>query len=353
MDNETLFTPVIIVSYRTPDDVAACLRSLDKLKAETNLTVHLCENGGEAAWSELCAALLCPDGPCIRAEDVSMPLEMKFSHMATLRLRQSGRLVLAAMAPENLGYAGGINSWLRPLLALQSWAGCWILNPDTSVEDQALTELVAQASTRKLGMVGSRIMVRPTDIRVACWGLRWRPITASGCFIGQDELASVEPDSENFEELVDAVSGASCYLTRPCVEDLYPLDEAYFLFFEDFDWGARARRAGHRLGYAHHSVVIHSGGNSIGTPSHGATGSPLAVYLGFRNRLLYVRAHHPSWWLWTALISCLHAVRLVRRGGFGPAVSGLWAGLRRQTGRPERLIANHKVRGPRPHTTSS
>ena len=128
---------------------------------------------------------------------------------------------------------------------------------------------------------------------------------------------------------------------------MVPLDERYFLFFEDFDWGARAREGGYRVGYAHKSIVIHAGGNSVGSPSHGAIGSPLAVYLGFRNRLLFVQAHYPQWWIWTALVSWLHAIRLIRRGRFKPAVLGVLAGLRGETGRPDWLVAQHKVRGPR------
>jgi N-acetylglucosaminyl-diphospho-decaprenol L-rhamnosyltransferase len=347
MNNERPFTPVIIVSYRTPNDVSACLSSLDELEAETDLTIHICENGGAAAWDELCARLSRSDGPCILAADLLPPITHNFSGMGLMRLRKSNRLVLVAKAPENLGYAGGINAWLLPLVTVQGWSGCWILNPDTLVGADALTALIAQATDRNLGMVGSRIMVRPTDTNVACWGLRWRPLTASGYLVGQDSPVSLEPDTKIVEEHMDAVSGASCYLTRSCLEALVPLDERFFLFYEDFDWGIRARLKGFRLGYAHRSIVIHSGGNSIGTPSHGADGSPLALYLGFRNRLLFVRTHYPRWWPWTVFVSFMHALRLLRRGGFGSAISGLAAGLRGENGRPDWLLAQHQVRGPR------
>jgi N-acetylglucosaminyl-diphospho-decaprenol L-rhamnosyltransferase len=353
MKSDRPFTPVIIVTYRNPDDVAACLSSLDALEADTELSLHICENGGAAAWDELYAKLLRPDGPCVLAEDVSTPFKLEFCRVASLRLKQSGRVALIADPSANLGYAGGINVWLRPLMGAPGWRGCWILNPDTVVAPDALTALTSQASNRNLGIVGSRIMVRATDTHVACWGLRWRRVTASGYLVGQDSPAGLEPEAETVEALLDSATGASCYITRACLETLFPLDERYFLFFEDFDWGTRARRAGFRVGYAHSSVVIHAGGNSIGTPSHGAIGSPLAVYLGFRNRLLFVRTHHPLWWTWTVLVSCLHSIRLVRRRGFGPAISGLFAGLRGETGRPEELLAKHQVRGSRPQSTSA
>ena len=133
-------------------------------------------------------------------------------------------------------------------------------------------------------------MASRTSTHVLCRGLRWRRVLAGTLAVGQNSLADVEPIPEEIEAQLDAPSGASCYLTRPCVEALGPLDERYFLFFEDLDWGIRARRAGHRVGHAHRSVVVDVGGTSIGSSrSPDAESSPLAVYLEFRNRTL-VRA---------------------------------------------------------------
>lgn len=346
MNSEWPSTPVIIVSYRTADDVAGCLESLDALHAETDISVHICENGGAAAWDNLCATLLRPDGPCLPADDVSHPFGRCFNRIACFRLRRSGRVVLVGEARENLGYAGGINTWLSPLTKLPGWSGCWILNPDTLVAPDALTALAVQASNRDLGIVGSRMMAAPTDTRVVSRGLRWRRVVASTSAVGGNSLAADEPNPEAIEAELDAASGASCYLTRPCAEALVPLDEQYFLLFEDLDWGARARRAGYRIGHAHDSVVIDLGGTSIGSRrSTGSVGSPLSIYLEFRNRLLFVRTHYHRWLMWTTLMGCLHALRLLPRGGFGPAIRGLLAGLQGETGRPDWLVARHHVPG--------
>ena len=340
-------TPVIIVSYRTADDVANCLTFLDALHAEPDISVHICENGGASAWDDLCAALLRPGGPCVSAEDVSRPFRRSFNRIACLRLRQSGRIVLVGEAPENLGYAGGMNAWLSPLTELLGWRGCWILNPDNLVAPDTLTALTVQASNRELGIVGSRIMATPTATLVLTRGLRWRRILASPCAVDRGTPANVEPSPEEIEARLDAPSGGSCYLTRPCLEALLPFDERYFLFMEDLDWGVRARRAGYRIGHAHGSLVIDGGGTSTGATrsSSGSIGSPLAIYLEFRNRVLFVRTHYHRWLLWSGLVGCLHALRLLPRGGFGPAIRGLLAGLKGETGRPDWLIAQHHVPG--------
>ena len=123
---------------------------------------------------------------------------------------------------------------------------------------------------------------------------------------------------------------------------LAPLDERYFLFYEDLDWGIRAIRAGHGVGYAFDSVVTHKGGGSTGTKSVGY-GSRLSVYLQFRNRLVFVQTHYPGWFVYTGLFSILHALRAARHGAFAPAIEGILAGLRGETGRPDWLVHTHVV----------
>ena len=54
-------------------------------------------------------------------------------------------------ACENLGYAGGVNAYLEPLLAIAEWPGVWILNPDTEPEPDALRELVQYAVKHRPG----------------------------------------------------------------------------------------------------------------------------------------------------------------------------------------------------------
>ena len=79
---------------------------------------------------------------------------------------------------------------------------------------------------------------------------------------------------------------------------------SYFLYWEDFDWGIRAKAAC-GIGYAHNSVVPHIGGSSTGAVRKRAQRSPLAVYLRNRNQLHFVRRHHPGWFAWTVFVSFL------------------------------------------------
>ena len=113
------------------------------------------------------------------------------------------------------------------------------------------------------------------------------------------------------------------------------MDESYFLFFEDLDWGVRAKKLG--LGYASRSLVSHGRGTTTGSARSSAAIPRLTVYLQHRNGVHFVRRHFP-WALPARIaISLLYAARfLIRRApnNFLAVIEGLMAGLKGEVGRP-------------------
>jgi hypothetical protein len=330
---------IIIVGYGNADDVKVCLQALAAASATPGFSVLICENGGPAAFDALVKGLSAAGGPC--EGSVHAPLEplSGFVRLRHLSLGGGNRAVLAAEAPENLGFAGGVNVWLRLLEAAPTWQGVWILNPDTIPTPDALAELVSYASGRGKGMVGSRAMYvdRPDVVRTR--GLAWRKLTAS--VLGVDIYAPVypPPNADELEARMDAPSGCSFYVTRTCVEKIGLMEESYFLYYEDLDWGLRAK-ACCGVGYAYRSVVPHVGGSTIGTARTRSKASRLSVYLDFRNRMNFVRRHYPGWWAWTAVMALGHSVRFLLAGAGGnflSALSGLRAGVLGETGRPKSM----------------
>ncbi len=334
--------PIIIVSYRNPTDVVDCMKALQRLAADPSFDVYLCENGGAEAFDDLISSLTGRDGPCEDSAawnigDEPMP---RFIRLHSLRLRGRHARVLVAEAAENFGYAGAINSWLSVLLSAATWIGAWILNPDTQPEAEALAELVAWSAARGKGMVGSRVV--PILVRefVHTRGLQWRPLWATTKAIDFQAPAAVEPDPEELERRLDAPSGSSIYVSRTCLESIGLMDERYFLYFEDLEWGYRAKR-GCGIGYAHSSVVPHRGGTTIGSGRTRSAASPFSVYLDFRNRVLFVRQHYRNWIAWTFIMLLARSLEYGMVGAFGNmcvALAGLRAGLAGETGRPDRLF---------------
>ena len=226
--------PIIVVGYRNPKELTDCFQALRRMVAEPKFDIYVCENGGDAAFDLLVPSLCGVDGPCdLEADMQATPEETPhFVRMRRLRLLGRDARVFVAEAKENFGYAGAVNAWLRILLAFPAWPGAWILNPDTQPDDRALAELVAWSALRCQGMVGSRIVSSAHPELIHSRGLRWRPLRASTEAIDYHTSAAIEPDPDKLEARMDAPSGASFYVTRPCLEHIGLMDERYFLYFE-------------------------------------------------------------------------------------------------------------------------
>ena len=291
---------IVIIGYRTPGDIRDCLISLGSIGGTTTFAVVICENGGPDAFDALEATLVEPGGPCAGEPELIAGETGSFLRVHRRRLEPGGQVVVVADASENLGYAGGVNACIRMVADEKEWRGIWILNPDTTAEPAALTELLDCAAQRGKGMVGSRLMHVDNSAVVGLRGLRWRKLFATT--VGVDTHAPVlpPPDPDDVEGRIDAPSGASFYVTRDCVERIGPMDERYFLYFEDLDWGLRAKISC-GVGYAYKSVVRHVGGRSTGSAVARAARSPLSTYLEYRNRFIFVRRHYGGWLIWTLL----------------------------------------------------
>jgi GT2 family glycosyltransferase len=164
----------------------------------------------------------------------------------------------------NLGFAGGCNVGVRAA-GLDEFAYFWFLNPDTVVDRRALLELIARAeSGPKMGIVGSTLLFydRP-DTVFALGGGRLSRVNGSGRHIGEGSPTSLIPsDHSAVEPELSWVCGASMFVPATYIREIGPMQEDYFLYYEEADWAERGRDR-FQLGYAPKSIVYHkSGANS-------------------------------------------------------------------------------------------
>jgi len=329
---------VLIVGFNNPGDIALCLAALLRAAASPRFDIFICENGGMAAFQTLIGRLLA-DSVCrvaVKGEKPDEPALDPFVAIQRLELSFRPSRVTVGCASDNLGYAGGINGWLRHLTRMEGWKGVWILNPDTLPAPDALQALVARAETTGKGMVGSTILEAGSEEVVRFrGGLHWQKLAARSVAIGLAERRDAPIDLPAIERAMDSPSGASMYVTRRCIEQIGLMDESYFLFFEDLDWGVRAKKLG--LGYARASIVVHQRGTTTGSAGPPTALSKLAIYLDHRNAILFVCRHYP----WTlpirVLFSLASAMRFLATGApanFIAVLEGMAAGLRGETGRP-------------------
>lgn len=331
---------ILIVGYRNPQDVKACLAALSRMAPEPRFDVFICENGGPEWFEKLSKALLGPQEPCQPVEQ-----EPDFFHLPiprlidviTFVLKDRSARVWIGCAAENLGYAGGINVWVETILANDDWKGIWVLNPDSEPEPKALQALVKRSTMGNKGMVGSTIVPTISEGRVHCRaGHHWRKSRTNLALIGFGEPLDASVDLHGIESKLDCIAGGSMYLTRECLKKIGPMDERFFLFYEDADWSVRAKQLG--LGYAADSIVPHKGGTTIGSARLRSERSRLSVYLESRNHIHFVRLHWRRYLPLAIGLGCVYAITYLvalAPKNFIAAVEGLWAGLRGETGRPD------------------
>ena len=252
-----------------------------------------------------------------------------------LRLAGGGVPVTIGRGEDNLGFAGGTNAWMRPLLAEPDWTAVWILNPDTYPEPDALAELVDYARKRGKGMVGSRLMIPGRTDIASSSGLKWNKLTPR--LTGVDMFAPVTPapDPEDVERRMDSPTGPSMYVTRGCIERIGLMDESFFLYWEEVDWAFAPKPPAASAMHIIPWFRISAAARRSLEESCEAIG--LFCLSGQPEQLHFVRRHHPRWlhgrcsssFLRSGRISCRRVAR-----NFAAANNGLFAGLRGETGRP-------------------
>ncbi|HWW46433.1 MAG TPA: glycosyltransferase [Xanthobacteraceae bacterium] len=327
---------VLIVGYRNADDIDRCLKSLARSRWPT-FSVYICENGRRAAYDQLIATVSGPGQTLQAAPDVHEPANRKtdrFVTHASFRFSSRDGLVHIGLAKDNFGYGGGVNAWLEQMIGRTDWDAALILNPDTEVHPDCLTELIAK-SREGFGMVGGTLVFENEPNEVISYGLRWARLSGRMIAVGRHRPAGSEPSSAELD-MIDAISGACVLVTRQFVEDVGLMAEDYFLYMEDLDWGRRRGR--HRIGFAAKAVTQHVGGTTIGSGHDSKTRSPLSIYLSERNRILYAK-RFAGWLLLNHFaIGLLYALRYSILAGPSSgkmAMLGLRDGLRGLTGAPK------------------
>lgn len=195
----------------------------------------------------------------------------------------SQRIIEVIDAGENVGFARGNNIGIRQ--ALQKGAEyVLLLNDDTVVSPELLDILVSTAESRPdVGILGPKIYHYDEPKKIWFVGARFDAHTCTVSFPGANQL-----DNGQFEEVEEAdfVTGCAMLVKREVIEKVGILDGRFFLYWEDVDWGVRAKKAGVRSLVVRTSKIWHKASISSGGPD-----SPLKIYHKTRSHLLMARLH--------------------------------------------------------------
>jgi N-acetylglucosaminyl-diphospho-decaprenol L-rhamnosyltransferase len=227
--------------------------------------------------------------------------------------------------PVNVGFARACNQGL----ARARGRHLLLLNPDTVVHEGAVAALCAHLDAHpRVGAAGARLLDPDGRLQYSCRRFPGyftiffgRYAVMSRLFPGNTatrDYLYLDWDHDAVRE-VDWVSGACLMVRREVLEQVGPLDPAYFLFVEDMDWCRRIRDAGWTVDYVPAARVTHRIGVSRGPVP------PRLVWARHRGMWRYVRTHMRPAWPLAAVIGTALTVR-----GAALALAGL--GRRRRPG---------------------
>ncbi|NLH39207.1 MAG: glycosyltransferase family 2 protein [Elusimicrobia bacterium] len=163
---------------------------------------------------------------------------------------------------DNLGFAGGNNVAIRYVLAKDDSDYIWLLNNDTVIDRIALKELVKLAeSDNGIGIIGSKILWydNPKMIQ-SCGGMKILKLLtkAENVYIYQKDSELIDQKNIYF----DFILGSSLIVSKNTIKTIGLMDESYFMYWEDAEFGLRAKKNNIKLEYASNSRLWHKGGAS-------------------------------------------------------------------------------------------
>ncbi|MFC1757290.1 glycosyltransferase family 2 protein [Planctomycetota bacterium] len=235
---------IVIVNYRTPQDTCNALKSLvpevgrlpalkaivtDNLSGDdsTQIIQEAITTNGWESWASV------------------MPLD------------------------RNGGFAFGNNQAIRASLKSNRPDFVMLLNPDTLVEEHAIERLVSFLETNpEYGIAGSNVFLADGQPQTAARRLptpmsEFEQQIRTGPFTRMLEQYVVSlPIATDQPTPCEWVSGAAMMVRTGVFEQIGMIDEAYFLYFEEVDFCARALDVGIKCAVVPDSKIIHLEGAS-------------------------------------------------------------------------------------------
>ena len=194
--------------------------------------------------------------------------------------------------PENVGFARACNQGVY----FSRGENVMFINPDTLVEGDFFEsrEKFLDENPRA-GVAGPRIVGVEGDVQLTA---RKELGFVSG-FLGRTSLLTrLFPQSALVKRLfpaarkltgptaVDWISGTCLTVRRQVLEEIGPMDERFFMYFEDTDLCRRAREAGWLVYYLPQVQILHHTGAS-------SRSRPRAIWTLHKSAFLYPRKHGP------------------------------------------------------------
>ena len=320
---------VVIVTYQGGDVICDCLESLLAC-TDVALRIVVVDNGSPdntvaviKDWAAGTTAYVTPD---------DMPFALTPSAKPVPLDGNGGQhRIMLLDTGMNTGFAGGVNKGLALLAADPAVNRFWVLNPDSVVPTD--TPLAFATAPDGFSLMGGRVVYYddPTKIQTDGGQIRWHIGVTDSINQYGDPAVVPAPDPAQF----DFISGASMVASRAFYEGTGPLQEDYFLYYEEVDWALR--RGDLPLAYAPTALIYHKAGTSIGSQGLDRGASVFSLHFLHRARMRFLWRFCKTGLFGGFAYSLAKALQLLVRGQTKAALTIVLASMNL---RPSREIRN-------------
>ncbi|PWT75991.1 MAG: dTDP-Rha--alpha-D-GlcNAc-pyrophosphate polyprenol alpha-3-L-rhamnosyltransferase [Bacteroidetes bacterium] len=178
----------------------------------------------------------------------------------------------------NLGFAGGNNWGMRQAKGDY----IFIVNNDTEVTPDLITRLLAPFTKDPyIGVTCPKIKYYSNPHIIQYAGFTPMNVyTGRTSTIGdhQEDLGQYDKSKPTF-----GAHGCAMMVKKEVIEKVGMFPETFFLYYEEWDWSMRIRKAGYTIWYTADATIYHKESMSVGKQN------PMKVYYHTRNRILFMR----------------------------------------------------------------
>jgi GT2 family glycosyltransferase len=237
----------VIINYKTPGLTLDCLSSLEPNIADL------------------------PDSQAIVVDNAS-----RDDSASILRREISARCwdswADVVEAPNNAGFSAGNNRGIAAAQSRAEFDAYLLANSDTILRPGALRALGQRLmSSPTVGLVGPRLEWPSGELQASCFRAI-SPVSELAAaaktgvlsrLVGGDLPIPTDQQNGAGAEALQWISFACVLIRAEAFAKIGPMDEGFFMYFEDVDYCRRARRSGWQLAYEPEAHVVHlRGGRS-------------------------------------------------------------------------------------------
>lgn len=241
---------IIIINYNSTDSLRTCLASIQRVSTIITPNIWVWDNHSE-------------DNPG--------------------RIRKQFPDVHLVENKNNIGFGAAVNKGLAQSVAPY----IMLMNPDTELSEGFIDKALEYMSDNAdIGILGPKIMDSNGSLQESA---RAFPNGLTGLFGRNSLLSRLFPNNSlskrnllagaNNGKTVfgpDWVSGACMVVRKKAIEQVGPMDERFFMYWEDADWCRRMKEKGWRVVYYPEVVASHCVG-------HSSNSRPIRSSLEFHN----------------------------------------------------------------------